>query len=380
MCNAYTSSAPAANAAARIAASLCCQRCHTLCGKAPAAGSVPPPQQSCQPSAAPAVLVRLKTLAVQTLPSAVANTPPTCSQGMGMFSSSLYTAWGTYLSAPRYTRLSWRNLRLLMSPWSRMTWRRRGRAGGWIKRARVRGRRGAGRGGAGARGGMRRGAGGARRPGCSEGLGAQPMRAAGRARLHGLHARGRHGRGRAARRHAHLAHVLRGHVVLLRLHIPKLALVRIAPAVQLLPLPRLRVARVGAARVCGATREPGRFSACEVTTAGRVCQAPACTQQRSVHRCHTWRHIPATTYPAQAAGRRGFRAKRRQPRGEAAAILAAAQHGTGLMPAGRQPTAPTYSPTRELHTNGTNKPVLGSFHQIAAQRPRHAPYKIWASP
>lgn len=34
------------------------------------------------------------------------STSHTCSQGMGMFSSSLYTAWGTYFRAPRYTRLS----------------------------------------------------------------------------------------------------------------------------------------------------------------------------------------------------------------------------------------------------------------------------------
>ena len=42
----------------------------------------------------------------------------TCCHGMGMFSSSLYTAWGTNLRAPRYTRLSWRNMRDDMSPWS----------------------------------------------------------------------------------------------------------------------------------------------------------------------------------------------------------------------------------------------------------------------
>ena len=47
----------------------------------------------------------------------------TCSQGIGMFSSSLYTAWGTNFSAPRYTRLSCRYLRLDMSPWSLMIFR-----------------------------------------------------------------------------------------------------------------------------------------------------------------------------------------------------------------------------------------------------------------
>eukprot|EP00955_Chlamydomonas_euryale_P028721 303076-Chlamydomonas_euryale.AAC.6 len=42
----------------------------------------------------------------------------TCSQGIGIFSRSLYTACGMNLSAPRYTRLSWRNFRDVMSPWS----------------------------------------------------------------------------------------------------------------------------------------------------------------------------------------------------------------------------------------------------------------------
>ena len=41
-----------------------------------------------------------------------------CSHGIGMFSSSFSTACGTYLSAPRYTRLSCRNFLLVMSPWS----------------------------------------------------------------------------------------------------------------------------------------------------------------------------------------------------------------------------------------------------------------------
>ena len=41
-----------------------------------------------------------------------------------MFSSSLYTACGTNFSAPRYTRLSCRYLRLDMSPWSLIILRR----------------------------------------------------------------------------------------------------------------------------------------------------------------------------------------------------------------------------------------------------------------
>ena len=41
-----------------------------------------------------------------------------CSHGIGMFSSNLNTACGTNFRAPKYTRLSWRNLRELMSPWS----------------------------------------------------------------------------------------------------------------------------------------------------------------------------------------------------------------------------------------------------------------------
>ena len=40
-----------------------------------------------------------------------------------MFSSSSITAWGTYLSVPRWTRLLFRNLRLLISPWSLMIFR-----------------------------------------------------------------------------------------------------------------------------------------------------------------------------------------------------------------------------------------------------------------
>ena len=51
-------------------------------------------------------------------------TERTCSHGIGMFSKSLNTAWGTNFSAPRYTRLSCRNFRDVMSPWSRMIFRR----------------------------------------------------------------------------------------------------------------------------------------------------------------------------------------------------------------------------------------------------------------
>ena len=40
----------------------------------------------------------------------------TCCHGMGIFSSSLYTACGTNLSAPRYTRLSCLNFLEDMSP------------------------------------------------------------------------------------------------------------------------------------------------------------------------------------------------------------------------------------------------------------------------
>jgi hypothetical protein len=46
-------------------------------------------------------------------------TSRTCSHGAGMASSSFMTACGTYLSAPRYTRLSCRNFLADMSPWSR---------------------------------------------------------------------------------------------------------------------------------------------------------------------------------------------------------------------------------------------------------------------
>ena len=53
-----------------------------------------------------------------------ARTLRTCSQGHGMFSSSFMIACGTNLSAPRYTRLSVRYLRELMSPWSRTILRR----------------------------------------------------------------------------------------------------------------------------------------------------------------------------------------------------------------------------------------------------------------